>query len=137
MKQAYHRKLLLSHPDKTSNHRNFKKDITQPTNTPDIALLKEAFNTLSDPRKRRIYDASFVQVTRRRPAQVVSLEEFVVSRDSTGSGAVYAYLCRCGGSYYISEPDLEADIHVINCETCSEAIWVGYVAVEEDNAPSS
>lgn len=99
--------------------------------TTDIALLKEAFTTLVDPEKRRIYDASLSRRTGTRPAQVVSLEDFTIS-DDTSESPVYSHVCRCGGSYYISVVDMEIDVHLISCETCSESIWVGYEVLEED-----
>lgn len=129
IRRAYHRKLLLLHPDKLKS--NSSSNATQPTHSTDIALLKEAFTTLVDPEKRRIYDASTERHTGTRPAQVVSLEDFMIS-DDTSENVVYSHICRCGGSYYISVVDMEADVHLISCETCSESIWVGYEVVEED-----
>lgn len=131
IKRAYHHKLLQLHPDKLKSYPNS----TTPPSTPttNIALLKEAFTTLVDPEKRRIYDASLERSTGTgpRPAQVVSLEDFTIV-DDTSASAVYGYVCRCGGTYYISVVDMEADVHLINCESCSESIWVGYKVVEED-----
>lgn len=132
IKRAYHRKLLLLHPDKLKLDPS--SNATQPTqtNTADIATLKEAFSTLFDPEKRRIYDASLEKRTGTRPAQVVSLEDFTIIDDTSGGAPVYSHACRCGGYYYISVIDMEVDVHLISCETCSESIWVGYEVVEED-----
>ena len=126
VKEAYHRVLLSSHPDKQTGLS--KTDF-------DIAALKEAYLTLSDPVARAAYDASLSQTQLRdpsggpRPAQVISFDEFVQVGD--GDGAQWTHDCRCGGTYAISEADLERDTHLVACERCSEVIYIGYELVDE------
>ncbi|KIJ25773.1 hypothetical protein M422DRAFT_102915, partial [Sphaerobolus stellatus SS14] len=128
VKQAYHRTLLRSHPDKQIAIEA-EKDV-------DISIIREAYLTLSDPEAKRIYDASLKSRTDvgPRPAQIVSLDNFEVRecRDGEDGGDIFSYTCRCGGQYRITEQQLERDIHLIGCEACSEVIWAGYEAAEED-----
>ena len=154
IKIAYHRTLLRLHPDKQLRSRahpdiHIVLDTTTPTPTPtraprssveeesvDMALLKEAYRTLSDVGSRAAYDMSLrrEEHTRShgpRPAQVVSLEEFTTIETETVQE--WRYGCRCGGMYRITEDDLENGTHLVGCESCSEVIWVGYEeAVTED-----
>ena len=127
IKAAYHQALLRSHPDKQKGP--LKSDF-------DIATLKRAYLTLSDPVARAAYDASLAQTREAqtlggpRPAQVISFDEFVEAAD--GEGVRWTHACRCGGSYIISESDLDNDTHLIACERCSEVVYVGYDIVEEE-----
>ncbi|KAH0837891.1 hypothetical protein J3R83DRAFT_6121 [Lanmaoa asiatica] len=125
-----------------------------------MALLKEAYRTLSDVGLRAVYDESLLRQEKEheheharsrgpRPAQVVSLEEFTAvealvtgAETETGLGTEasdavwqeWLYRCRCGGMYHITEGDLQSGTHLVGCESCSEVIWVGYeeVVVLED-----
>lgn len=123
IKTAYHRALLIFHPDK---HK-------QSTSTfVDISSIKEAYAILADPRARSDYDLRMQEqpnLRGPRPAQVVSLEDFEET-----AGNTWHYGCRCGGFYEIAEGDLEQGKHVIGCGSCSEVVWVGYELVEEVDA---
>ncbi|KAL1749182.1 hypothetical protein HDZ31DRAFT_28064, partial [Schizophyllum fasciatum] len=128
LKDAYHRALLTHHPDK-AQHRD--------SHLIAVSLIKEAYETLSTPAKRAAYDRSLVrrqdQCTGPRPAQVISLEEFdAIGEEEGDSEVIWAYACRCGGSYQISERDMEAGKHLIACDDCSEVVWAGYELAEED-----
>ncbi|KAH7927249.1 hypothetical protein BV22DRAFT_1007280, partial [Leucogyrophana mollusca] len=137
VKLAYHRALLLWHPDKRSAPAS-SADV--PTAVVDIALLKEAYNTLSHTPTRAAYDAllnqrhSFTQ-SGPRPAQVISLEDFAET-EAEGDGdhpmMIWTYSCRCGGLYRINEEDMEAERHMVGCTTCSEVVWVGYEIAEDE-----
>jgi len=99
----------------------------------DIGLLKQAYETLSLPASRAVYDATRTHAaaqrkTGPRPAQVVSLEEF---DEVDGDETRWTYPCRCGGTYAIAVPDMEAERHLVGCSSCSEVVWVGYELVEE------
>ncbi|TDL27978.1 DnaJ-domain-containing protein, partial [Rickenella mellea] len=127
IKAAYHRVLLLWHPDKRSP--GCKEDAIV-----DIDLLKEAYRTLVDSDLRKTHDArirlqhpgptssSFGP----RPAQVISLDEFTET-----DGGISTHSCRCGGCYSISEDDMERGQHLVACESCSEVVWVGYEIAED------
>lgn len=126
VKQAYHRILLSSHPDK-------RKDESPDSPAFDVGLIQQAYMTLSNPEARKAYDALLAarSASGPRPAQVLSLEEFTESIDDAGIGH-WSYSCRCGGTYHIDDVQLEADVHLLGCESCSEVIWVGYEAESVD-----
>jgi len=102
----------------------------------DIGQLKDAFITLSSPEDRQKYDSELSSrpgpsPSRSRPAHIVSLEDF----DDLGQG--WAYNCRCGGQYTIGEEDMERDVHLTGCSSCSEVIWVGYEARHSEDDGTS
>ena len=116
IKSAYHRTLLQSHPDKNKS--------SEPI---DIALIKEAYSTLSNPELRAEYDAQHsYSVAPPRPAQVVSLEDF----EEVEAEESWRYTCRCGGSFLITSALMDEGEHLIACNSCSEVVWVGYELVE-------
>jgi diphthamide biosynthesis protein 4 len=128
VKRAYHRALLRHHPDK----KRVEGSGLTPAAIPAIDTLREAFQILSSPSSRQIYDqtlsSSQTPKTAPRPANVVSLDDFkeVRRRDSS----TWTYTCRCGGTFVISEQLLDDDIHLIGCDCCSEVVWVGYEVQE-------
>ena len=132
IKAAYHRVLLSTHPDKKNNAGRGSSDF-------DVSILKDAYRTLMDTELRASYDASLLRenktsfnnlsATGPRPAQVISLEEFVVIED--GDVDKWHHGCRCGGNYEITELDLEDDRHLIACDLCSEVVYVGYDVLED------
>lgn len=120
IKASYHRLLLSHHPDKSDPS---KQNSTQAGI--DIGSLKEAFGVLSSPESRIRYDSELSSssdpaLSRGRPAHIVSLEDF------EDLDQVWTHHCRCGGQYIIGEADMERDVHLIACSSCSELIWVGY-----------
>ena len=134
IKASYHKLLLSHHPDKSG----LSKD--SPTRADlDIGLLKDAFITLFFPESRIKYDSELSShphhpSLRSRPAHIVSLEDF------EDLGQLWAYNCRCGGQYTIGEEDMEKDVHLVTCSSCSEAIWVGYevsASEDDDTTPGS
>ena len=71
-----------------------------------------------------------------RPAQVISLEEFYQEESENSDGFIgdsWTYDCRCGGKYVITERMMEAENHLVGCNSCSEAVWVGYEVADEDD----
>ena len=127
IKTAYHRALLLYHPDKQIIQDRQR-------NAVDIDLLKKAFSTLSNPDLRVKYDLSKTSApSGPRPAHVVSLEEFVEHEGDNPEDAYWSYECRCGSTYRITEHDMELGQHLVGCVSCSEVIWVGYELVEGDD----
>ena len=122
IKAAYHRALLQHHPDKV---RTAPSKIKM-----DMATIKMAYITLSSPKDRHEYDMKLMGKDRNpsgtpRPAQFLSLEEF------EEDGGIWRYTCRCGGTYRISEEDMERELHLSGCDGCSEVVWVGFEVVEE------
>jgi diphthamide biosynthesis protein 4 len=116
VKRAYQAALLATHPDKRRRTHGSDSSVT-------IDLVREAFAVLSNPEQRAAYDREMSASTMSRgprPAQVLSLDEFVEERDR------WTYACRCGGAFAITEAEMEAGTHLIGCGSCSEAVWVGY-----------
>jgi diphthamide biosynthesis protein 4 len=116
VKRAYQAALLATHPDKRRGTHGLDASLT-------IDLIREAFAALSNPERRAAYDlemAASVMSRGPRPAQVLSLNDFVEERDR------WTYVCRCGGAFAITEAEMEAGTHLIGCGSCSEAVWVGY-----------
>ncbi|KAG6380732.1 hypothetical protein JVT61DRAFT_5112 [Boletus reticuloceps] len=146
IKAAYHRTLLRLHPDKQTQARHHHHAPPEEAfGFVDVALLKEAYRTLSDAGLRAVYDRSLRREEHARscgprPAQVVSLEEFTALTETREFGAgssaeveadadavrEWGHRCRCGGMYRITQDDLENGAHLVGCESCSEVIWVGY-----------
>ncbi|KAH9849192.1 hypothetical protein C2E23DRAFT_888381 [Lenzites betulinus] len=124
IKAAYHRALLASHPDKRDRPGS---------QSADIGLLKQAFNTLYTPSLRKEYDALRFASNKPggpRPAQVISLEEFEESEGASETSR-WVYPCRCGGQYVVTEETLDAGQHLVGCASCSEVVWVGYELVDD------
>lgn len=128
IKHAYHRQLLSLHPDRIPAEQN-------PVQGFDAALLKEAYRVLSSPDLRAKHDELLVSKqpdrtpSNQRPAHIISLAEFDESPSREGEWTVD---CRCGSAYRITEAQMEDDVHLIGCDGCSETIWVGYEAVEDE-----
>ncbi len=126
IKQAYHRALLLHHPDKRPTSRNGMPNI-------DVDLLKKAYSILSSSELRAKFDATRAVCSGGpRPAQVVSLEEFTEIEDS-GEEITWVHDCRCGGRYIIRENDMERGQHLVGCNSCSEVVWVGFEVAEDES----
>ena len=126
IKTAYHRALLSHHPDKQSN--TARRD-----DAVELDLLRKAFATLSNPDLRIEYDSRRANAcSGPRPAHVVSLEEFTEHENGGPEEIFWSYDCRCGGSYRITENDMEKGQHLIGCASCSEVVWVGFELVEDD-----
>jgi diphthamide biosynthesis protein 4 len=123
IKTAYHRALLLAHPDKRLPGRSLNTG-------PDIAAIQEAYRTLSSESLRNAYDTNLGNLrksTGPRPAQVISLEDFDEQTE------LWSYPCRCGGTYKINEEQMEKGQHLLGCSSCSEVVWVGYEPAGEDD----
>lgn len=98
--------------------------------------IQRAFVTLSDPFLRAALDARLIDGKgtfsakdgSQRPAEVVSFDEFTPLEEGHNA---YTYPCRCGASYRITEDQLEADVHLMGCQGCSEVIWIGYEVADE------
>jgi diphthamide biosynthesis protein 4 len=155
IKLAYHSLLLKHHPDKNISVINNSTTVKPSSDTAsiDISLLKEAYTNLSSPLSRSIYDTSLRKSQQNtklgpRPAQIISLEDFTPlppsqeqknpnavldEKDAEEEEEVWEYPCRCGGTYRISESDMDKGQHLVGCRSCSEVIWAGYEIVHEDD----
>jgi len=151
VKAAYHNALLLHHPDKALSIRNrnesaqniaptqnnkLSPEDEDKTRSPSIDDIQQAYSTLADPILRAEFDirlarngitSSVAAKGSQRPAEIVSFDEFAPEE----KGEAYIYPCRCGSVYRITEEQLEADVHLLGCQGCSEVVWVGYDVVDE------
>lgn len=136
---AYRSSLLNTHPDKVGNRTNDEGI--------DITLIKEAYETLIDPKNREKYDSSLKISMQRQGFNINGdgldsyfLEEFEIVED--GNDVKFYRDCpRCEfpRSIYFSEDDLVEngtedgeggfDI-VVQCDSCSLWIRIKYY---EDN----
>jgi diphthamide biosynthesis protein 4 len=157
IKPAYRRVILALHPDKAKAKAKSKEgDTVVDVADVDIALIKSAYRTLSDPVLRAEYDEELRNGLHQwgssstswntfsgdsptngapRPAEVISLDDFTVSTLQDG-GEVWTYSCRCGAEFRLTERDLEAGKHLVACEMCSEVVFVGYEEVEGEGEES-
>ncbi|CAG8680809.1 5653_t:CDS:1 [Acaulospora colombiana] len=143
IKRAYHLALLRYHPDKNIPASTDQKLVNSSTSPPlEVHTLRQAFEILSNPDSRQVYDEQLRYSTLSsntgskegpRPAHIVSLDDFEQRDGPEGSSepTQWAYPCRCGGSFIITENLLESDVHLISCDACSEALWVGYEVQDE------
>jgi diphthamide biosynthesis protein 4 len=125
IKTAYHRALLLFHPDKAQA----ASSPSTPSELISVSLIKEAYETLSKPGERARYDAILLrknQPTGPRPAQIISLEDFQEEEDVNDGNVSWSSRCRCGGTYRITTAEMEDGKHLVGCTSCSEVVWVGY-----------
>jgi diphthamide biosynthesis protein 4 len=116
VKRAYQAALRTAHPDK-------RRETDAGDGCLTVDLVREAFVALSDPATRADYDRQRVAsgcARGPRPAQVLSLDDWVEERDR------WTYACRCGGTFVITEAEMEAGTHLCGCGSCSEVVWVGY-----------
>jgi diphthamide biosynthesis protein 4 len=130
IKRAYRRALLRSHPDK----RRADGECGEEAEMVPVALLKEAYETLSETEARARYDSALSgsrgggggrgngKKSTPRPAQIISLDEFAFEENS----GWWTHLCRCGGAYKIGNEELDQGVHLVGCGSCSECVWVGY-----------
>ena len=128
--------MLLYHPDKRSTSQK-NSDTLSIDKSVNVGVLKAAYDTLTSPELRAQYDAlRSKHPAGPRPAQVISLEEFYQEESEHSDGPIgdsWTYNCRCGGKYVITERMMEAENHLVGCNSCSEAVWVGYEVADEDD----
>lgn len=133
IKAAYHRALLRHHPDKNRSTTGTNNYISDDQYT--VTVIQKAYTTLSDPLLRAIYDSSermkYKPSKEQRPAELVSLDEFE-AHDGSDDAAFWTYPCRCGSAYRIDEKQMDQEVHLIGCQGCSEAVWVGYEVADPD-----
>ena len=54
------------------------------------------------------------------------------SMECDGELGVYSTPCRCGGTYSLTEEDLEDGVGIVCCSSCSLSIRVLYQEVDEE-----
>ncbi|KAF8327615.1 DnaJ domain-containing protein, partial [Cantharellus anzutake] len=133
IKAAYRRALLRHHPDKNQHVQSTGGSLFSDRHP--ITLIRAAYSTLADPQSRLLYNSheqvAFKPSKEQRAAEVVSLDRFEMHRGVEDTDDYWLYPCRCGSSYRINEKQMNRDVHLVGCQGCSEAVWVGYEAVDE------
>ncbi|RKP19663.1 hypothetical protein ROZALSC1DRAFT_28764 [Rozella allomycis CSF55] len=111
IKKAYQEKLLKIHPDKTGIYNG--------TVAMEIEELKEALSTLSDSKKRHLYNSKLRTYYSRNEViyTTFTIDEYV-NDESVG-------YCRCSGSFVVDVPDCY-DLFasglselIVPCDSCS------------------
>jgi diphthamide biosynthesis protein 4 len=146
VKAAYHRALLLHHPDKAT-----KKTSTKPiaesvaSATYSIDQIVAAYETLSDPLKRKTYneqlEISYNEVVSHSSrekgthlgVETFDLEDLSFNEDTN----TWHHTCRCGNEegYVLNEAELEREVEhgeiYVGCRGCSLFIKVVFGVAEE------
>lgn len=107
------------HPDKSKAED--ARDIFQ--------RVCEAWSVLSDPMKRREYDALLTHrsVAQHFPVDAeVDLDDMVYDEAS----GTFSRECRCSGHFIVSDEQLENGCDIVSCSTCTLSIRVLYEAAE-------
>ncbi|KAK8799721.1 hypothetical protein WA158_006269 [Blastocystis sp. Blastoise] len=106
IKKAYRKLALVYHPDKSHDESLFSD-------------IQEAWQTLSDTKKREQYDQTFFSnINDIGISDEIKLDEF------SFDGENYVFNCRCGGTYEITQQDIDEGIELIECDNCSLIIKV-------------
>ena len=137
LKAAYHRLLLIHHPDKVL-HREDDKSIDT------FLKLHSAYKILSDVEQRKAYDSMLKQISLKQYANDRLDQEdfFLLNKDFELciDNEFYTRKCRCGSVYKIRTKDLhdilatyqhdslaqlaESLIVAVECDTCSLTVNV-------------
>ncbi|KAL1124699.1 hypothetical protein AAG570_001323 [Ranatra chinensis] len=116
LKQAYYKLILKNHPDKKS----------EVGGSIDVACnINEAWQTLRDEDKRKLYDAELLQSEIDNQALLYgtySLTELDYDTDTR----TYLYSCRCGGSYELPADEImfQKTPCLVECNECSLRICI-------------
>jgi diphthamide biosynthesis protein 4 len=137
IKAAYHRSLLIHHPDKSS---------TPTSSKPTIDAIISAYATLSDTSSRQLYDRTLLTTNpslhKSSPANGLTGEERIDLDDMTydDSSASYIRACRCGDArgHEVREEDLEAEAArggagevLVQCAGCTLWLRVEFCMVDD------
>ncbi|CAG8550134.1 10838_t:CDS:2 [Paraglomus brasilianum] len=135
IKSKYQQLLLLYHPDKV--RQNIGQDeATHPddegeVDNPLIHKIVEAWQTLKNPEKRKAYDALITASEYAENQEIINAEVDLDEMNFNEESSTYSTGCRCGGSYIISEHDMEEGKDVVGCVNCSLKIKVLYDVIDE------
>lgn len=105
IKTSYHELILKYHPDKNSSNANY------------FIAINNAWQTLRDSEKRKIYNAELLQ---KQFNEKPIIYEYLTVNDLTldPDANIYHYPCRCGGLFVIGKNNLDNDCYV-PCDECS------------------
>ncbi|XP_022083848.1 dnaJ homolog subfamily C member 24-like [Acanthaster planci] len=84
-------------------------------------LVDTAWRTLGDEASRKEYDARQTEKEMRKPwplNEKVHVDEMDWQEDEE----VYSYSCRCGGEYVVTVKDIDQNVSIVGCNTCTLSI---------------
>jgi len=143
LKTAYRRALLLHHPDKVAAQRAADKPREAPKEHHTVDEIAAAYETLSEPAARSAYNEALVKNKARlatvgRPRNRAGLEAFDLE-DLEFNDSLQKWLkeCRCGGTYSVSEQELEEAASegevIASCHGCSLCVRITFDAITEED----
>ncbi|OXU24384.1 hypothetical protein TSAR_014356 [Trichomalopsis sarcophagae] len=117
LKQAYHRKILESHPDKSTD---------PPKSTETFHDVKQAWKILGNPVLKKEYDIKCRQADLEAQGALIYARVSPAELEETEEGDILSYQCRCGNSYLVQKSDLEEKNCVIHvpCQDCTFSIAI-------------
>ena len=132
IKKAYKTLCLKYHPDKQllQNQNGLLEENMPGKNSRWLDILR-AYETLKDPILKKEYDWSLEMNLKNGPVQeVVDLDDMTHTLSSE-SISCWKRVCRCGGSFFVTEIDLENGVDTVECDGCSLCIKLLYQQVDE------
>lgn len=141
LKNAYHQKLLASHPDKTGD--------SNATSMVLVTALKTAYRVLSDPKQREKYDDDMKETFKLQGFNITgagldihTLESFTYTESPEPTWTRSCPRCTSENSIELKESDLEMGTPdglggyqiMAPCQSCSLWITVLYEEEEEENS---
>merc|ERR1711939_96892 len=142
VRAAFVRLILRAHPDKRAALENVEQVASElEAGDAEASRLNEAWRVLGDAQRRTDYDAYLAREQARLQASKAQLT-FALSVDLSlftpqGSGVdeeepdAYTYPCRCSGTFVITLEQLEAQVDIVACDSCSERCRVEYEVIDE------
>lgn len=113
VKRAYHTLSRQIHPDKNAAANGGV----------EFHQISQAWEILGNVARRRDYDRS-LEARQSKSRGVVQDEVDLDDMDFDEPTLTYTFLCRCSGSYTVSEDDLEAGRDIAPCSGCSLKIRI-------------
>ncbi|KAI8092746.1 DNAJ heat shock N-terminal domain-containing protein [Halteromyces radiatus] len=126
IKQRFQQLIIEHHPDKRNN-------LPLSTSDQDYAhRILQAWAVLRNEEKRKLYDHE-LEVATQRQKVTINADVDLDDMEYDESNRIFSLICRCSGSYVISEEDLEQGNDVICCDNCSLRIRVLYDIIDDDD----
>lgn len=117
LKEAYRRKVLESHPDKSLNAKD------------SVAIFRQvqlAWETLKDPVSRKEYDHKYMEACLEAETALIHEKVTPLELEETEDKDIFSYPCRCGNKYLVQRTDVEEANCVVHvpCQDCTFVIAI-------------
>ncbi|KAI8064449.1 DnaJ domain-containing protein [Gongronella butleri] len=122
IKQRFQQLIMQHHPDKQGSRDNDEY----------AQKILQAWDVLRDVEKRKAYDIE-LQLREHKTKVVINEEVDLDEMDYDEEKREFQLLCRCSGTYTITEDELEDGIDTVTCNNCSLRIRVLYEEVQDDD----